>query len=130
MATRRKKRIVANTVADPTLGTADITIAGKTYTLCFDMGALAEAELHFRRAGEDVHLLSAFPQASLASVLILFPCAIHKFHPEISFKEAQEIVSKSMTAIYATAALITVAWKNAMPEGEPGAPKSKTPPSP
>lgn len=130
MSTRRKKRVVANTVADPTLGTADITIAGKTYTMCFDMGALAEAELHFRRAGENINLLSVFPQASLASVLILFPCAIHKFHPEIGFKEAQAVIKKSMKGIYAVAACITLAWKEAMPEPDPSAPKSKTPPSP
>lgn len=123
-----KRRKVANTVADPTLGTTEIEIKGKKYTLCFDMGALAEAEMHFRRAGERVNLLDAFPEVSLASVLIIFPCAIHKFHPEIGYKDAQNIIGKSLKAIYGVAPFIMQAWSEALPEVDPDA--KPRPPSP
>lgn len=125
-----KSRKVANTEADPTFATTEIEIMGKKYTMCFDMGALAEAEMYFRRAGEDVNLLGAFPQPGLQSVLVMFPCAIHKFHPEIGFKEAQAIVSKSMKGIYAVATAIWMAWNEAMPEPEPDAEKTETPQQP
>lgn len=125
-----KIRKVANTAADPTLSTTEVPIGGKNYTLCFDMGALAEAEMHFRRAGEDVNLLAAFPEINLSSVLILFPCAVHKFHPELGFKEAQDIIGSSLPAIYAVAPFIAQAWHKAMPEPDAEAPKSQTPPLP
>lgn len=124
-----KSRKVANTAADATLGTVELEIKGKKYTLCFDMGALAEAEMHFRRAGERVNLLDAFPEVSLASVLMIFPCAIHKFHPEIGFKEAQSLIGKSLKAIYGVAPFIMQAWSEAMPEPDPDAPKPEPPPS-
>jgi hypothetical protein len=127
MARRRK---IANTVADPTLKTTEIEIKGKKYTLCFDMGSLAEAELYFRRAGEQVNLLAAFPEVSLSSVLVIFPCAIRKFHPELSFKQAQEIIGSSLPAIYAVAPFIMQAWRDSMPEADPDAPKTEPPPLP
>jgi hypothetical protein len=111
-----KQRKTANTQADPTLKTVPLEIQGKTYTLCFDLGSLAEAEMHFRRAGEDVNLLGALSSLSLSSVRILFPCAIRKFHPEISFAEAQAILDANMPAVFSVATMLVVTWKAAMPD--------------
>lgn len=124
------KRKIANTLADPTQATTQIKIKGKEYTLCFDMGALAEAEMHFRRAGDEVNLLAAFPEVSLSSILIIFPCAIHKFHPDLSYKEAQAVIGKSLPAIYAVAPFIMEAWKDAMPDVDPDQEKPENPPEP
>lgn len=121
------KRVIENTIADPTLATTTIKIKGKEYTLCFDMGALAEAELHFRRAGDPINLLNAFPEISLSSVLIIFPCAVRKFHPDLTFKQAREIIGSSLPAIYAVAPFIMQAWKDAMPDIDPEQEKPENP---
>lgn len=125
-----KRRKTAQTIADPTLKTTEIAIDGVKYTLCFDLGALAEAEMHFRRNGEKVNLLAAFPEVSLSSVLTIFPCAVHKFHPGLGFKEAQAIIEKSLPAIYAVGPFIMAAWSQSMPEPNPDEVKDADPPKP
>lgn len=124
-----KSRKVANTVADPTLGTAELEVRGKKFTLCFDMGALAEAELHFRRAGVEINILNTLPVPGLSTVLIMFPCAVHKFHPELSFEAAQALIRKDIRAIYAVNTLLALAWREAMPEPDENE-KNDSPPTP
>lgn len=109
-------RKVANTVADPTLPKTPIEIGGKTYFLCFDLGALAEAEQHFMRQGLDVNLMRALPGANLNSIRVLFPCALHKFHPEILFADAQAMIT--ILNVYKVGETIQDAWNSAVPETE------------
>jgi hypothetical protein len=116
----RKQRKIAQTIAEPTLRTTEVEIAGKKYTLCFDLAALAEAERHFRRAGETVNLLAAFPEISLSSVMVIFPCALHKFHPDISYKAAQDLIGESLPVVYAVAPFIAAAWEKALPDTDAG----------
>jgi hypothetical protein len=109
-------RKIANTVADPTLPKTPIEIDGKTYFLCFDLGALAEAESYFDAQGHNVNLLMALPRINLANARIVFPCALHKFHPEIEFGDAQKLLNFQNTWIVAGA--IRDAWEAAVPEAK------------
>ncbi len=72
-----------------------ISIGGKTYRLCVDLGALAEAEERFNLQGQQVDLLTAIPLLTTraARLLEVFPCAIRTFHQELSFKAAQQLVT-------------------------------------
>ena len=111
------KHKVANSTSDATLPKTPVTINGQTYFLCFDLGALSEAESHFRQQGHEVNLLDALPGYTLAHVRTLFPCAIHKFHPEVSFEDAQKLIT--LPTLYVVAAAIGAAWKASLPEPEP-----------
>jgi hypothetical protein len=122
----KRQREIAHTVADPTLETTEVEIKGKKYTLCFDLGAIAEAEFHFMKQGKEVNLLAAFPNMSLWAVRMIFPCAIHRFHPELTFEAAQKLVT--LPVLYAVWPFINLAWKQSIPEPEEGT--SQTPPVP
>ena len=111
-----KTRSVAATAVDPTLPKTPVKIGAKIYDLCFDLGALAEAETYFRQQGIDVNLLEALPGYTLAHVRTLFPCALRTFHPEISFEDAQKMIT--MPVLYVVAAANGAAWKESLPEPE------------
>jgi hypothetical protein len=113
---RRNRRKVANTPVDPTSAGVPIVLAGKTYHLCFDLGALAEAEVYFQQQGHDVNLLVAMPVLNMRTVLTIFPCALHKHHPDISFKDAQRMVN--LETMYPIANKIAEAWIASSPEPE------------
>jgi hypothetical protein len=123
------RRAIANTKADATLPKTPVTVAGKTYDLCFDLGALAEAETSINaelaRAGrrDFVNLLYALPVQNLANVRILFAGAVRTFHPELGFEEARELVG--MADVFEIAIAIKAAWEAATPaaaEDEPANP--------
>jgi hypothetical protein len=78
---------------DPTLATSVVKIGGKEYRMCFNLGALAQAESELIAQGHDVNLLSALPSLNLNSTLVLFAASIRKFHPEISFEEAKALLT-------------------------------------
>lgn len=121
-------RKIAHTEADPTLPKTSIEIEGNTYNLCFDLAALAEAEMHFSAQGHDVNLLVALPSMNLNSVRVVFPCAIHKFHPEVGFAQAQAMITmKNMQQI---GMAIVQAWGYAIPEPEAKAEKATAPENP
>lgn len=111
----RRKREIANTPLDPTAPHASVTIDGKEYRLCFDFAALAEARAYFRKQGRnDVNLLRALMSVDADSVWIVFPCAIHKFHPEISYEDAQAMLTIPVAFVVADA--IIQAWNLSVPE--------------
>jgi hypothetical protein len=122
-----KHRKIANTVADQALAKTPIEIDGRTFNLCFDLGALAEAEMHFNQQGHDVNLLRALPQLNLSNVRIVFPCAAHKFQPSLGFKEGQSLIT--LQNVYSVAAAIAGAWKAAVPEAE-AKKETENPPTP
>ena len=109
-------RRVAETVADPTLPSTPLEIDGKTYSLCFDLRAMAEAQQHFKQAGHHVNLLAALPNIDLDSCMVLFPCIVHKYHPELSWEEAQSLVT--LISVFKIAGKIGEAWLNAAPKKE------------
>lgn len=101
---------------DPTLPTAKVTIAGKEYTLCLDQRALAEAEMALIREGHNVNLLYAYMQLNLSNLMVIFPCTLRKFHPEISFDEAQGMVN-TLTSIPIAQAIAPL-WNDSLPDPE------------
>jgi hypothetical protein len=110
------KRKVENTTEDPTLSKTPVEINGKTYHLCFDLGSLAEAESHFKAQGHEVNLLRALPQLDLSNIMVIFPCALRKFHPDVKFAHAQSMVT--LQNVYGIAAMIAAAWGEAIPKPE------------
>lgn len=129
MATRE----IAGTSRDATLPRTPITIRGREYNLCFDLGALSEAETainaEFAKAKlpERVNLLLAISNPNLANTRIMFAAAVRTFHPELSFEEARELlrigdVFDVMTAVSAAWAAST--GNGAKPDrpSEPAAP--------
>jgi hypothetical protein len=112
-----KTRKVAGTPADATLPKTPITLDGVTYDLCFDLGALAEAEQALSRAGHACNLLYALPNLNLANVRVIFAAAIRKFHPEVSFEQAMGMIT--LQNVYLIANAVSEAWTAALPEPEP-----------
>jgi hypothetical protein len=106
-------------IVDPTLPTATVTLDNaKEYTLCLNHRALAEAERAFLAEGTHVNLLWAFIELNLSSLMVLFPCALRKFHPEISFKDAQDLLTpyNAMQAMQA----VSVLWADSHVEAPKG----------
>ena len=116
---------VAGTPADPTLPKTPVTIDGKEYNLCFDLGALAVAEAALNAEGHNVNLLAALPQLNLANTRVIFAAALRTFHPNISFDDAVKMVS--FANVYTIANAIAEAWQSALPgpETEKNAPAAE-----
>jgi hypothetical protein len=110
-----KHRNIAGTIADATLPKTPIEIGGVTYQLCFDLGALAEAEtainaeLSAAGRGDFVNLLYALPAQNLANTRIVFAAAVRTFHPELSFDAARKLVE--LPDLYAVALKVRQAWE-------------------
>ena len=123
MTKEKKRRAIAGTLADPSLPKTPVTIAGKVYNLCFDLGALAEAEtainVDLARAGaaSPVNLLYALPVESLANTRIIFAAAVRTFHPELDFEAAKALLSR-LEDVYRVCITIRSAWAKAVPEQE------------
>ncbi len=88
---------------DPTLPTSAITIEGREYWLCFDLGALAQAEEELnaptpgRPNGHDVNLLFALPgwgRLTLKNTRVLFAASLRKFQPEIACEDALALLTQ------------------------------------
>lgn len=102
----------------PDVSRIPVEIDGKTFNLSFEFSALAEAESFFQRQGHRVNLIFAMPNLSLESVRQVFPCAARKHHPELTWEQAQALVT--MQSVYPIATAIVQAWdgaaaKNAVP---------------
>lgn len=114
-----RKRI-ANTAADATLPKTPVTIGGKTYNLCLDLGALAEAETainsELQRAGRNdfVNLLYALPVQNLANTRDVFAAAMRPFHPEISFDEAKALIT--VNDLWVVADAVAKAYRESAPD--------------
>jgi hypothetical protein len=129
-------RKIAEAVVDPTMPSTPLELDGKTYNLCFDLRAMAEAQQFFKRPtyddkgkiikpGNDVNLLAALPNIDLDSVMVIFPCIVHKYHPELSFEEAQALVT--LATVYPIATAIGEAWRAAVPDKAEEAPAVNPP---
>lgn len=121
MKPNEKKRRV-----DPSLPFSVITLGGNEYRMCFDLGALAEAEESLVAKGHDVNLLAALPRLNLNSTRILFAASLYAFQPEISFQQALALVTPQ--SLFQVASAVVDAWKESMPEPDVSA--SQNPPEP
>lgn len=116
------KRQIAGSIADATLPRTPVMIGGKEYFLCFDLGALAEAEtainVEFARAKlpERVNLLVSLSELNLKNVRVLFAAAVRTFQPDLGFEEAQELLA--LGDVFRVVAALEASWSAAVPEPE------------
>jgi hypothetical protein len=96
------------TAAGLDLANMPVEIDGKEYILSFAFSDLAEAERFFQRKGKQFHLIFALPDLSLESIRVVFPCAAHTHHSELSWEAAQALVT--MQSVYPIATAIRQAW--------------------
>jgi hypothetical protein len=108
---------IAHTPADPTLQKIPFEIAGTTYSLCFDYGALAEAEAALNLEGHNVNLLMALPIPTLSTIRPLFAAALRTFHSEVSFEDATAMVTLANATLIGN--LVVNAWISSRAEPEP-----------
>jgi hypothetical protein len=125
-------REIAGTDRDATLPRTPITINGREYNLCFDLGALAEAETAINaefvkaKLPERVNLLVAISNLNLANTRTMFAAAVRTFQPELGFKEARELLV--LGDVFRVVSAIEAAWAASTrkpdrppePDAEPG----------
>jgi hypothetical protein len=70
-----------------------VEINGKTYDLCFDFKALAFAERELKRQGHRFSLLLSLFAFDMQGIQDSFPALLFTHHSEISFEEAQAMVT-------------------------------------
>ena len=110
-------------VPDPPSGKAadvpftPVTLNGKTYKLCFEMDQLCDAEVALMRQGHDVNLLRCLGNFSLLGVRNMFAAAVWYFHPEISYREACDLVTLPNGIVIG--AVIAQAFTKDLPDPEP-----------
>jgi hypothetical protein len=121
-------RKFSGTAADPTLVKTPVTLDGVEYNLCFDYKALAQAEAAFKKEGYYPNLLVNMYDFSLESVLLVFPCAVRKFHPELGWEGAQALVTLATANIIADA--IANAWIDSQPKAKEEPPPPANPQEP
>jgi hypothetical protein len=115
-----KQKKIAGTIADATLPKTPVEVNGKTYYLCFTVGALSEAETAINRelglvgTDNEVNLLQALPKQNMANTRLVFAAAVRVFHPELSFDEAAELLE--IPDLYPVAIAIREAWARARVE--------------
>ena len=105
--------------ADPTVETTDVVIGGKVYRMCLTTRALAEAERELKKLGYPVVLIRALNPVTLLeldSILMLFAASIRKFHPEIDFGDAMDLVT--LPYVQTVAVALHDAWEKCLPKPE------------
>lgn len=112
---------------DPSLRTTPIKMDGIDYTMCLDLRSLAAGEARLNRAGASINLIQALPRLNLESTMVIFPCSIQRFHPNIGFEEAQKLVS--LNNLWDIVAAVQSAWEQAMPAPKPDSGTDPPPPS-
>jgi hypothetical protein len=118
----KKKKVptspaVETTSTKPDLSRIPVEIDSKTYNLSFEFSDLAKAERLFRSQGHRFSLLLALPELSLESVRVVFPCAANRHHPDLSWEQAQALVT--MQSVYPIATAIVQAWEGASANEQP-----------
>jgi hypothetical protein len=115
-------RGIAGTIGDASLTRTPVTVKGKEYDLCFDLGALSEAESAINaeyakaKLPDRVNLLVALTDFNLRNTRILFAAALRTFHPEISFQEALEL--PAIPDLYRVISAIEEAWTASTADAE------------
>jgi hypothetical protein len=109
---KRKLTAVAKIQVDPTIESSEIVIDGKVYRMCFDLGALAEAEDRLIARGWNINILDAFPRLNLSSVRTMFAVSLHKFHPEIAYEDALALLT--LPYVYKAGVAIKDAWEKSL----------------
>jgi hypothetical protein len=95
----RKARGDMETERLASLPKISLIIDGGTYNLCGDFGALAEAEAFFNLQGREINVAAALFDvrdtiSCLSALRQVFPCALRRFHQEIDYAAAQEMIDR------------------------------------
>lgn len=101
---------------NPAMPFSEIEIGGKTYKMCFDYDALADAESKFVQQGHDVNLNFCLPRLNFSSTRILFAASLHHYQPELGFKPSLALVTRDNNIDILQA--IIKAWNLNVPEAE------------
>jgi len=127
MSSKGSKSAAAPKVGpDPLLPRTPIEIDGKTYDLCFTIGALAEAKSRLRKAGVEINLLQSINFSDMDADVIppLFFAALLPFQPEMTQEKAYALVTlQTIVPIYqALANAYLRAWGTKDEVKNPGPP--------
>lgn len=114
-----------NNIVDATLPKTPITIGGKTYEMCLDLGALSKAEQELVAEGNDVKLLLCLPPITLQSLRILFAASLRQFQPDLPYKDALQLLN--LGNVQDAYSVVVKAWNAAM--AEPSGEKSEQNPT-
>ena len=119
--TNALKEVTASPQPTPAQPFTPIEIDGKTYKMVFTFGALELAEERLLAKGFDANLLMAMVRRTFSTTRTLFAASLYAYHPEVDFDEARDWVTQgNITEILLA---IDKAWKQSMPDAEPGAPR-------
>ncbi len=88
-------KIAKNPAIDPTLPKVELILDGEPYYLCFNFGAFALAQAHFRKIGIECNLLHALDLSNMdATQLVpLLYAALITFKPGIPFEKVASLVT-------------------------------------
>lgn len=116
MTTRRKPEAI-----DPTVPFTPIDINGVTYKMCFDIRSLILAERKLNeavRVGDPkIDIAVTFRELNLENTCILFAASLQRFHPEISFDDALNLITMPVVSRVTNA--VVAAWVAALPQPDP-----------
>jgi hypothetical protein len=107
--------VEAAQTAKPEPSKTPIEINGRTYDMCFDFAELAKAERLYRSQGHQFNLMFAMPEFTFGSLQVVFPCLVRTHHPELTWEQAQELVTLQ------SASAIALAVAGALDAGSSGA---------
>jgi hypothetical protein len=107
-----KRRIAV--VDDPTVESTEVLIEGKTYRMCLDFRSLRLAERELNKAGHKINILYEFPRLTLDSTCIVFAASIRRFHPEVSYEAAEDLLVENPVNAYRVSDVIGEAFMKAM----------------
>jgi hypothetical protein len=116
MTSKSKKTMNRAEPIDPTLPFTEIAIAGKTYKMCFDYEALAQAETRLVKMGHDVNLNVCLPRLNFANTRVLFAASLLTYQPDTDFVAAKALVTR--LNLFAVLNAMITAWNEEMPEPE------------
>jgi hypothetical protein len=86
-----------------------VTIDRQVFHLCGDFGPMVDAEAYFALNLADVLFTWGRDHDSiLKGARKLLPCALHRFHPEISYSDAEGMMDRSLAA--ADPSLLNALW--------------------
>ena len=99
---------------EPWIRGVDLSVDGRTFTLCFDFAALALAEHALRARGIDVCLLDGLPDIDLSSARLLFASSLQHFQPDCDFRAGLRLVRAQN--VREVARKVREAWVASFPE--------------
>lgn len=91
----RKRKPAGLVMLDPTIPDVAVRIGDEEFHLCFDFAAMATAKARLRKSGVEINLLRAidFRALDVDTLPALFFAAAQRYHPDLDWERAQQLVS-------------------------------------